>query len=166
MFGLFKPKPREFADVELQEMATMFFTDPMEPTYRRELLPASLDFSLDSLKIIDEYLNRVRAEIKDHPPRPGELANLLYRCGAYVGEVIRRGAGQEWRWLSFDEAQRLDAQVREMGGRAETAAVLWKEGKNCLFPLAKVAERITDTQANGNGLHFYASAITALIEPT
>jgi hypothetical protein len=67
---------------------------------------------------------------------------LVLRCGAYVGEVIRRQAptGTPWHWLTYDDAVRLDARLGSLGQSLGTAAVLWDGRAGFCFPLARVGK--------------------------
>ena len=61
----------------------------------------ALDYSLDSLKVVDEYLERL---FECRPERMGrDWVNVILWGGAYVGEVIRRNARRKYNWVDFDD---------------------------------------------------------------
>jgi hypothetical protein len=53
----------------------------------------ALDFTQDTLPVVDQYLRDARAEIE---ARPESLAVVATSVGAYVGEVMRRQFGAFW----------------------------------------------------------------------
>lgn len=79
-------KSPAFIDQEYSELALMLTQDDEEPAYRRGLLDSDkLDYSLDSLKHVDDCLEIIRND----PPQGNDYLKLVLRYGAYVGEVIR-----------------------------------------------------------------------------
>jgi hypothetical protein len=75
----------------------------------------ALDYSLDSLKLVDKYLDEVHACVKPKPhtgiralfqrkivERTPELDKTILWAGAYVGEVLRR-LDPSWSWLDYDD---------------------------------------------------------------
>ena len=54
-----------------------------------------LDYSFDSIQIIEEELGRISKEIDKANPQRGTLG-LSMSYGAYIGEVIRRRDGGSW----------------------------------------------------------------------
>lgn len=64
-------------------------------------LGVRLDYSLETLPVLDHYLLEARAEVRDRP----ELAPLLvHAAGAYFGEVVRRRVASWWHMPSSDPA--------------------------------------------------------------
>lgn len=58
----------------------------------RRLDDEDLDFSIESLGIIDRLLGRFH-DAGDDPER---MAETLFQFGSYIGEVIVRNAGGKW----------------------------------------------------------------------
>lgn len=111
MFNYFHKRPtyvnREFSDLSLT-----LLQDREEPTYKREFLDEKkLDFSIQSLKHLDAYLEAVHVE----PPQEDDLVRLVLRSGAYLGEVIRRNSPNEWNWVAFKEAAKYSAFANRVG---------------------------------------------------
>jgi len=118
----------------------MLCHDLENPTYLSELLdPGQLDFSVASLKHLDEYLDALHAS---PPKHQDQFARVVRRCGAYVGEVIRKNSPKEMHWVSFKEAARRSPYAKEFGYSAATAGILWGDPKNMCFPLAKICKFI------------------------
>jgi hypothetical protein len=62
--------------------------------YVRQSLGFQLDYSVETLPVLDEYAREVRATVEERP----ELLPLLARSlGAYFGEVLCRSAPGFWR---------------------------------------------------------------------
>jgi hypothetical protein len=72
-----------------------------EIVYPERLDRSRLDYSLASLKMVDDYLSYL------HENRPEQMGREWVKAvlwgGAYVGEVIRRNAPREYNWVDFDE---------------------------------------------------------------
>jgi hypothetical protein len=126
-------------DEALADLAEMFLSNPDDPTPGSESLdPTPCDYSVESLRAVDDHLEGMRAR----RPEGEALMKLVLRCGAYVGEVIRRHAptGTPWHWLTYDDAVRLDARLGSIGQSLGTAAVLWDGREGFCFPLARVGK--------------------------
>jgi hypothetical protein len=138
VFSIFKRKPK-FQDAAFQDLAHMLWQDDEAPTYKRELLDAlALDFSVDSLAAIDRYLDAIRLDKLEE----GDLLRIVLRCGAYVGEVVRRHSSVELHWVDYDEAARESKLVRDIGRHIGTMGVLRGGPDQMCFPLGKVSKFI------------------------
>ena len=137
MFSFFKRKPR-FNDLAFKDLSEMLTADEESPTYRRDCLdPDRLDYSVDSLSHLDDYLQLVHdAQVED----PQELMRVVLRAGAYVGEVVRRNAPIEFHWMEYRHAARHSSFVKQLGMSLGTAAVLWAGEDRICFPLGKVGK--------------------------
>jgi len=154
MLSFFR-RPPTYADVEFAELSLMFTGDSQDPTYRRELLVGvRLDFSLQSLKHVDSYLGALHI---DPPHNDSDTLRMVLRCGAYVGEVIRRNSPHEMHWVTFEEAARHSKFVRGLSFSVSTAGILWTDRQNMCFPLGKVCKFIE----NGceDSVHSFASVL-------
>jgi hypothetical protein len=62
---------------------------------------SQLDYSANSLKRVDDYLNFL------HQHQPEEMSEEWIKTvlwgGAYTGEVIRRNAPREYQWVNFED---------------------------------------------------------------
>jgi hypothetical protein len=157
MFGSFRKSPRH-VDEEFSDLSRMLSQETENPTYRHELLDYKrLDYSVESLKHIDKYLEALHST----PPQQEELVCAVLRCGAYVGEVIRRNSHNKWRWTAFEEAAKHSAFAKDLGYSLGTVGILWREGPNMCFPLAKICKFIE----NGNEDSVYSFAKVILEDP-
>lgn len=132
----------------------MLTQDHENPTYMRELLNESkLDFSMESLRHIDSYLEVLHQK----PPEGHELMRVALRCGAYVGEVMRRQLPGTWRWISHDEAAKHSKLIAGFERSIATAGILWKNNEAMSFPLGKVCKFIEN--GNEDSLHLFAEVL-------
>ena len=141
----------------LAGVAELFLHDALEPTFGKEYLKLeSLDFSVASLRLIDEYLDVV-------PKLKGFDRNqlqVILRTGAYVGEVIRRNSKTaQWRWLNYETAKTISPTAFDRFGKIPATAAVLYNGKTFAFPLAKVQKRLTNGPEDS--LQFYGSALVS-----
>lgn len=134
-------KSPAFINQEYSELAMMLTQDDEEPAYRRGLLDSDkLDYSLDSLKHIDDCLEIIRSD----PPQGNDYLKLVLRYGAYVGEVIKRNSTKEHHWVEHEEAAKFSHTVKGFDKSISTAAILWRAYEIMCFPLAKKCKFINN----------------------
>jgi hypothetical protein len=138
--GLFSRKP-ELQDQALSELGQMFASPELvadDPTPGSELLDAArLDFTVESLSFVDDYLDQMRARQLEEGGE--DYSTLVLRCGAYVGEVILRNAnGKTYHWVDYKGAVSINKSIADFGESLGAAAVLWDSATGLTFPLAKV----------------------------
>ena len=136
ILSFFRRSPR-YVDREFSDLSVMLCNDLENPTYKHELLNEErLDFSVESLKHIDAYLDVLHGD----PPQEEDAIRVVLRCGAYVGEVIRKHSPDEMHGVAFREAERYSAFAKGLGHSAATAGILWRDPENMCFPLGKVCK--------------------------
>ncbi len=151
MISLFRKKSPRYADEEYSDFSLMLTQDEENPTFKHELLnPKKLDFSLESLRHIDEYLEYIHK----NTPEGNDFLRLVLRCGAYVGEVMRKHSSKEIHWVSYEEAEKHSESIRKFGYTVASAGILWHGPESMSFPLAKVCKFIE----NGNEDSVYSFA--------
>jgi|GEM_PF-1409553 len=143
-FWPFSKSTPKFQDKALEEMAQLYLTKSDTPG--SELLNSSkLDFSEESLVIIDQYLAVMRQKNLE-----GEsLMKFVFRCGAYVGEVVRRNAkDSEYHWIDFPTAAKLDKDkhIASLAEGLGTVAILWDGKREFWFPFGKVIKFLQNGQ--------------------
>ncbi len=115
-----------------------------------------LDFSISSLKYINEYLEKVRKVRKKLSNT--DVNKIILRCGVYVGEVIRKSIRKEFIWISFDVACKLSEDIKQFGKSMITEHVLYNtKSQQFLFPLSKVSKFLENGKEDD--LFFYAKVI-------
>jgi hypothetical protein len=65
---------------------------------------SKLDYSLPSLKVVDDYLTYLHEHRTEQMGR--DWVKVVLWGGAYVAEVIRSNAPREYNWVDFDEFTR------------------------------------------------------------
>lgn len=110
------------------------------PIYRGHLLNVvALDYSVDSLRHVDGYLELLRQA----PLPPDQVLRVIIRCGAYAGEVIRRASPpSSCKWIPYEEAARLDPKFGKRPLGPENFAVLYHANGTVAWPFGKVWKRI------------------------
>lgn len=136
----------------LSELSQLFYED--QGTLGQDTLNQNkLDFSLESLKEVNKYLEQVRSnkEIESSWNR------VVLRAGAYVGEVIRKNdVKANWRWLDYESAKALEPEFFEsLGMSLSSAAVLYSKEKGFTFPLAKVEKFLIN--GSEDDVYFFAT---------
>ena len=150
MLSFFKKKPKLNNEAN-QDLSLMLFDNPNDPVRDHGFFDKKrMDFSVESLNILDEYLESLRSEL----PENEELVKITLRAGSYIGEVVRKNSTINYNWLEFKEAEKLNPQIKGLGFGLGTAAVLWAEPDNFIFPLAKVLKRLEN--GSEDNVHFFA----------
>ncbi len=76
-------------------------TDDGDIVHPDQLDRSRLDYSLDSLRVVDAYLLYL---FQNRPETLGrDWGRAVLWGGAYVGEVIRRQAPRRYDWVDFDD---------------------------------------------------------------
>jgi hypothetical protein len=137
MFSIFSktPKPN---NKPFEDLSRLLWEDNNDIIYRRDLLnPEKLDFSMDSLNHIDEYLEVIHQEKLENDE---EVIKIALRIGSYVGEVVRKNTDDSYNWLEYKQAVKVNKQLKQFGMQLETMAVLWSEPDTVIMPFAKVVK--------------------------
>ncbi len=157
----FKRKPPIF-DEALAELADMFASKspPIDSPIpgQSSLATLPLDYSVQSLVLVDNYLDQFRFQIDALDD--AAFAQTVLRCGAYAGEVIRRNSTRRaYHWIDQQGAAMINREFASWEPEISLMAVLWDGGSGLVFPVAKVCKRI----ANGpeESIHFFAGAVIA-----
>ncbi|MES3032234.1 MAG: hypothetical protein V4699_03270 [Patescibacteria group bacterium] len=157
MFNLFK-KQKRYKDLTLDiaSVAAFLVNDSGSdlPNPLKEFLNSSkLDYSLESLKYVDSYLNEVRKNRKNLTN--DQLVKVVVRCGAYCGEVVRKLSKKSLYWIDYDTAIVADPRVKSFDKSLYTFYILFAEPMDFSFPLAKAGKYLD----NGPEDSLYAFAL-------
>ena len=129
-------KSTAYVDQEFADLSHMLFKDLENKTYKRELLDGRrLDFSVESLKHLDSYLEALHSS----PPQQNDLVGVVLRCGAYVGEVIRKHASTTMHWVAFEEAARHSEFASGLVIHWQLLQSYGQTAKQCIFPSPRFA---------------------------
>jgi hypothetical protein len=157
--GLFDRKPK-FQDDALNDLAHMFISSPNDPTPGSGSIdPSKLDFTVESLRNVDVHLEIMRGQNLGNQ----ELVKYALRCGAYVGEVIRRNSrNNAYHWLDYKSALKLEKKMADFGESLGTAAILWDNMAGFNFPIAKVVKYLTN--GSEDSVYYFAKVILSKAE--
>jgi len=117
-----------------------------------------LDYSVESLQAVDEYLERLRAS-DESLFDDEEYGNAIVRAGAYLGEVVRQSARKKLDWMTYEDFQQLLPEVSERVPRKDTTRwVLCEPQGSVLTPIETVMRMATE-----GGIHLYPF-VSALLQ--
>lgn len=155
----FKRKPPIF-DEALAELADMFASKspPLDSPIpgQASLANLPLDYSVQSLVLVDNFLDQFRYQIDALDD--ASFAQTVLRCGAYAGEVIRRNSTRTtYHWIDQEGAAMIDREFASWEPEISLMAVLWDGGTSLVFPVAKVCKRIANSPEDS--IHFFARAV-------
>jgi len=118
---------------------------------------AALNYSIDSLRAVDDYLAAVHVS----GGTPEQVFRLIVRAGSYVGEVLRHNAPITLSWMRYDRAPAaIDHVTNGMGEHPAAMGVLIGESDLALLPLGKVFKFLEDGPTEST--HYYAQAMTRM----
>jgi hypothetical protein len=130
-----------------------------EIAFPESLDRAGLDQSLESLKIVDVYLDYAHANLARFDDGMGG-GRTVFRCGAYVGVVIQRTFPGVFHWVEYDEYVRRHPKLAKILGEETTATclMLCDAEDSMTMPLNKVARYLREGGAE-HCTHWYASTM-------
>jgi hypothetical protein len=148
----------EYLDDMFDQFSQAFLGDMVgegDIPYRARIRTSNLDYSLESLKEVDNYLNILYKNL-------GSLSDIEYQNvvvwgGAYIGEVIKRNASIEYHWVHYDEYMKdRDVSLKNvipllLPTHAFLVAI---NSKYMTMPMNKVAKWLDEGAANN--VQFYA----------
>lgn len=123
---------------KVEDMGILLFTDAKNNVLGKYLNVKKLDFSIDSLEEVDNYIEKTRKNKKKLTEE--EIKRIILRCGAYLGEAIRKNSGGDIIWISYEEGKKINDQLEKTVIRDITTHLILydSEKKRIWFPLAKV----------------------------
>lgn len=147
--------PTEFDNEIFEQLADVFVGEEILCELPAHPLRCSdLDFSVESLHAVDEYLRAVH----DNPASEEDMFKIVLRAGSYVGEVLRRSDPHAGNWVQYDRASdAIDQMTNGLGHHPGTLAVLMSDTAGTIFPLGKVFKFLTE--GPGDSTHFFAVAM-------
>jgi len=86
-------------------------------------------------------------------------ALVIFRCGAYVGEVTRRNSARPLHWIDREEAARFDSSIAEIHEGIGGSVLLWGGPQFVSFPLGKVIKFLQN--GRGDSVNAFARATIA-----
>ena len=161
MFNFFRPKSDDSElNLNIAAMAHFLVDDKgadTETPLKKYLAFDKLDYSQESLKYVDEYLEEVRKNKKDLSDT--QIATIVLRCGGYCGEVIKRNSKKSFTWVTYEDAVRIDKRIKDFGPEKNiyVFSVLLEKPSSFSFPFAKIPKYIENGREDS--LYFFAQVI-------
>ena len=121
-----------------------------------------LDGSIDSLKVVDQYLSYLH----DNSARiaEDEWHTTVLWAGAYVGEVIRHARPDFFTWVDYDEYVPQHPEIKSLlpARTTATCGLLVRFDGAMSMPLNKIARYIDE--GSENSVHFFAACDLAAVD--
>ncbi|MEK3765287.1 hypothetical protein [Solibacillus sp. FSL K6-4121] len=135
----FKPK---LIKNDKKYSAKLLFEDVSSDKWDKDnLTKANLDFSIDSVRLVNEYADRLiqtefgKLLLKEHHD------NLITRIGAYLGEVIKHHKDGKYRWYDFNSIRENTLHLDEYSVSVQDESVLYsKKIDDVLYPIYEVKQ--------------------------
>jgi hypothetical protein len=141
-----------FYDFACAFMGTL--EDEREVGFPDKLRREDLDGSIESLRVVDDYLSYVHANAERLSDE--EWSTTVLWAGAYVGEVIRYNLDDSLNWVDYDEfiPERPELQSLIPERSVATCAFLVHDSGDMSMPMNKVARYIAE--GGEHSVHFFA----------
>jgi hypothetical protein len=115
----------------------------------------ALDYSLDSLHVLDRYLDHLHANAEKIEDQ--QYTNVVLAAGCYVGEVMRRLTGDKYEWVNYEDYFPHHPELGDVPEGPGTGAVLVSpDGQSMRMPLNKIARYLEEGPENST--HFFVAA--------
>lgn len=137
-------------------IAELLFKDVSPDQWDQEYLTkANLDYSIDSVRLVNEYAERlIHTEFGQQLLRE-HSDNFITRIGAYLGEVIKNHKDGQYRWFDFNSIKENTEHLNNYVLSVEDESVLYsKKMDNVLCPIYEV-KRYFDGKSNYNNFLAY-----------
>lgn len=139
----------------------MLFKDVSSDEWdKANLTKANLDFSIDSVRLVNEYADRlIQTEfgqqlLKEHPD------NFTTRIGAYLGEVIKNHKMGQYRWYDFNSIKENTEHLNNYVLSVKDESVLYsKKVDQVLCPIYEVKQYLNGKTNYHNLLQYVEDAI-------
>lgn len=162
-FSVTNAKPLQVDQINetFDDLAYMFNNEQKDPIYKLDFLKnRKLDFSYNSLKIVDQYLIEIRKIGLDKLSNE-EFTRIVVRTGAYVGKTIRKNdKSEQWNWVDFENAQKISPEFFKDSEKSLAYAAVLTDGQQFTFPLNKVIKFLNNGEEDS--LYFYALSSSRL----
>ncbi|QTD40134.1 hypothetical protein [Sporosarcina sp. Te-1] len=137
---------------DLKGIAKLMYQDVSEDAWDQEnLTKRNLDFSIESIRIIDLYAKRLMGTELLHQ----HFDNFVVRIGAYVGEVINNNCHMDFCWYEFQAVYDYSPVLHGSDQPKEPYTLLYaKKEDAAILPLWEAAERLKGTSAYPNFLSY------------
>ncbi|MGD6967371.1 hypothetical protein ACQCVP_13150 [Rossellomorea vietnamensis] len=139
---------------DLKGIAALMYQDVSKNSWDREnLTKRNLDFSVESVRIIDKYAERLMRSQYDTDLLNSYFDNFVSRLGAYIGEVIRRDINQDFYWYESDSVDRHSAHFEVQN---TTQTVLYSKKRDTVIDPLTILKQFLRGKSSYSSLIHYA----------
>ncbi|RIW37412.1 hypothetical protein D3H55_05090 [Bacillus salacetis] len=140
MFGFVKKQ--KLVKDDLKGRARLMYEDvSKDPWDQENLTKRNLDYSLESLRIVDAYIMRLKNREYDSDLLYDHFQNFVSRIGAYTGEVIKRRLDRDFQWYEAQSVIRHTSNHAVKGLERESETVLYSKAMDeVISPLSTVSQ--------------------------
>ena len=146
---------------DIKFYAELLFKDVSSEKWDKEnLTKANLDFSIDSVRLVNEYAERLihtdfgQQLLKEHPH------NFTMRIGVYLGEVIKNNKIGKYLWYDFKSIKENTAHLNNYIMSVEDESVLYsKKMDKVLCPIYEAKQYLDGKSDYKNLLTYVENAI-------
>jgi len=96
-------------DKSIGERAASYADRAVE--FARERLGVTLDWSDESVRLVEDILSRLHEDIEKANPTEGEILQFAKIFGSYVGEVFRKNHGALWGIITLQGRRIFGLQI-------------------------------------------------------
>lgn len=158
--SMFFLKPKLIKN-DKKSIAKLLFEDVSPDQWdQHHLTKAHLDFSIDSVRLVNEYAERLihtefgQQLLKTHSD------HFISRIGAYLGEVIRNHKDGQYRWFDFNSVKANTVHLNNYVPSIKNESVLYsKKMDHVLCPIYEVKLYFDGKSNYNNFLGYVEQAI-------
>jgi len=124
-------------------MAKLLYEDVSKDDWDKEnLTKRNLDFTLESIKYIDLYINRLLNTEMGTELLNKHFDNFVVRIGAYIGEVIRRNSKQNFYWYKFDSVYNFSSKLKgvDINNKHQHSLLYSKKKDRVILPMYVISQ--------------------------
>ena len=141
-------------DGPVSEISDLLYLDPKNETPSQDFFNIErMNFSIESLEHLMAYLDKIRSLSLPS----NQMSIVIIRTGAYLGEVLRNNCTRGLSWTDFASGAEDSEFIKNLGMSINTALML-KDSKQYLFPMAKV-QKYLHSQESDDLTHYAITII-------
>jgi hypothetical protein len=146
---------------DLKGIAKLMYQDVLDDSWDKEnLTKRNLDFTIESVRYIDIYTNRLMNTEFGTELLNKHFDNLVVRIGAYIGEVIKNNINQDFYWYESDSVHNYSPNLNGMYNNTQTQSVLYsKKRDKVILPLNIVSQFLKGNSPYSNFLTYVEETI-------
>ncbi|WP_010195648.1 hypothetical protein [Bacillus sp. m3-13] len=140
MFNFFHKKKLKKDD--LKGIAKLMYKDVSDDSWDKEnLTKRNLDFTIESVRYIDTYAQRLMNTEFGNKLLNRHYDNLAERIGAYIGEVIKNNINQDFYWYESDSVSNYSSNPNVEFSNNKVQGVLYSKKKDIVIEFLNVVSQ-------------------------